>query len=140
MKILKQIFIILCVLNISCSLQREGHLPKFIYNSLEVDDCQKDLRKGNVAIYFTSGFNNDVLFLYKNDSLLEKLKLTTSCTSDLAGYIEVGSIEQVKTIGLKIAKSDLKRIECNSANQIFLVSKSKDTVIIESVCYFPRFY
>ena len=119
----KQIFILLSVLLVSYSCQTKNRPLNIIYEPLEVDDCQKDLRKGNVAICFTSGFDNEPLFLYKNDSLLEKLKLTTSCIIGLAGYIEVGSIEQVKTIGLKCINSELKLMECNTENQRLVVWK-----------------
>lgn len=142
-KLIYYLLIILFVNQVlSCSFIKGDDPLEVDYKPLKKNACEDDdYRNGEVVMYFYYGFKNDSLTIFKDSSVFLKGLLTSGATTGLAGSVELGSINDIDSIGIKINNSSIKVVKCDSINHLFLVRRlDKNSIIIESKCYIPNFY
>lgn len=100
-------------------------------------DPFNDKRNGIVAFEFLNYFKNDTLILSINNQKFIKEILTTDEVTGNALLIEVDSLKNIDEVKLVLNSKNKTVIKCNNENQLFVVTKKDNNLLIKSVIYFP---
>ena len=98
---------------------------KNVYYLSDTSNVIKDYRNDTIAIYFISYFDHDTVQIYVNDDLLTKKVISTSAIGGSALLEKIGSIRQVKRIGIKLNNNEIVGIRCDKNNQLFIINLDK---------------
>ena len=100
-------------------------------------DSLIDKRNGIVAFEFLNYFKSDTLILSIDNKRFIKEVLTTDEVTGNALLIEVDSLKNIEEVSIVLNSKNKTVVKCNNENQLFIVTKKDDNLIVKSVSFFP---
>lgn len=132
--VLLPVFIILISTN--CTKRNNNYYRIKVEYFKDKRDVFTDKRNGIVAFEFLDYFQNDTLILGVNDQRFIKEVLNTNEVTGSALLIEIDSLTNIDEVSLVLNNKNKTVVKCNDKNQLFVVTKKNNILLIKSVTYF----
>lgn len=138
--IVKLSFLLFAGTTITCKPHgKENSYKTYVNYIVNPEKSKIDKRNGEVVLVFTSYFKNDNIVVEINNQTILHENLVTEDVTGLAKILKLGKIDKIKILELSLNRGKKVQLNCNSENQLFIISLVNDTLKINSVKYLPSF-